>query len=104
MTSELIIGVDALGRAQSPSPTIRILVGASTRDVEDAVPYKFTSMFIQKGKGRFSSSQVVYDKSLSTSAIIAHSIRFLNSSQPYLYTPLTEPVAWYALAAHPPEQ
>ena len=34
----------------------------------------------------------------------AHSSRLQNSSQPSLYTPLTDPVAWYALAAHPPEQ
>ena len=34
----------------------------------------------------------------------AHSNRLQNSSQPSLYTPFTDPVAWYALAAHPPEQ
>ena len=40
----------------------------------------------------------------ATLTISAHSMRFLNSSQPYLYTPLIEPVAWQALAAQPPEQ
>ena len=36
--------------------------------------------------------------------MIAHSMRFLNSSQPYRYTPVTLPVACQALAAQPPEQ
>ena len=31
---------------------------------------------------------------LAASTIMAHSIRLRNSSQPYLYTPVTEPVAW----------
>ena len=31
---------------------------------------------------------------LATSIMMAHSIRFLNSSQPYSYTPLMLPVAW----------
>ena len=34
----------------------------------------------------------------------AGAMRLRNSSQPYWYTPLTEPVEWYALAAQPPEQ
>ena len=40
----------------------------------------------------------------ATCIMTAHSMRFLNSSQPYWYTPPMLPVAWYAFAAQPPEQ
>ena len=37
-------------------------------------------------------------------SMMAHSMRFLNSSQPKAYTPSRLPVAWQALAAQPPAQ
>ena len=40
----------------------------------------------------------------ATFSMMAHSIRFLWSSQPVSYTPVMLPVVWYALAAHPPLQ